>query len=106
MPPREPRWYSPPLSCVGFIATRKGDAERGPLVWMRSDDAVIRLLSPGELVRIIGPQRQELATVAIDDTLERGCVVVRDVLGVAVADVLRVVKPDFDAPNPPTSARA
>jgi anaerobic selenocysteine-containing dehydrogenase len=92
------------LSVVGFIATRRGDAERGPLVWMRSDDAMIRLLSPGELVRIISPQRQELATVAIDDSLERGCVVVRDVAGVVVSEVVRVVKPDFDTPSPPIPA--
>ncbi|MCU0633518.1 MAG: hypothetical protein MUE41_01490 [Gemmatimonadaceae bacterium] len=101
---REPRWYSPPLSCVGFVATRRGDAERGPLVWMRSDDALIRLLSPGELVRVISPQRQELAVVAIDDSLERGTIVVRDVVGVVVSEVVRVVKPDFDAPASPIPA--
>jgi anaerobic selenocysteine-containing dehydrogenase len=101
---REPRWYTPPLSCVGFIATRRGDPERGPKVWMRADDALIRLLTDGEMVRIISPHRQELATVGIDDSLDRGCAVVRDVVGVQLAEVIRVVKPDFDAPNRPNTA--
>jgi anaerobic selenocysteine-containing dehydrogenase len=86
---------------VGFVASRSGDAQRGPLVWMRPDDALIRLLSEGELVRVISPRRQELAVLAIDDSLARGCVVVRDVLGVAVSEIVRIVKPDFDAPEGP-----
>jgi D-threo-aldose 1-dehydrogenase len=39
-----------PLQVVGFIATRKGDAERGPLVRIRRDDAIRRLIDDGELV--------------------------------------------------------
>jgi hypothetical protein len=72
---------------------------------MRPDDALIRLLSDGELVRIISPYRQELATVGIDDTLDRGCCVVRDVAGVQLAEVIRVVKPDFDTHARPQPAR-
>ena len=50
-----------PLQVVGYIATRKGDPERGPLVRMRSDEAAERLLNDGELVWVYGPRRQELA---------------------------------------------
>ena len=39
--------FAPPLQVVGFIATRAGDAERGPLVRMRPDDALIRLVTEG-----------------------------------------------------------
>ena len=39
-----------PLQIVGFIATRKGDPERGPQVRIRTDDARMRLIGDGELV--------------------------------------------------------
>lgn len=83
---------TPPLQVVGFIATRKGDPERGPLVRMRPDDALIRLLSDGDLVHILGPRRNEYAELRLDDTLPRGGVVVRDVAGVAVTEIVRIVK--------------
>ena len=89
--------YSPPLQVVGFIATRTSDAERGPLVRMRRDEAAKRLLDDGELAWVYGPRRQELATVRIDDDIPRGGVVVRDVLGVAPSEIVRVVKVDLDS---------
>lgn len=85
-----------PLQVVGYIATRKGDPERGPLVRMRSDEAAERLLNDGELVWVYGPRRQELAPLVLDDTLPRGGVVVRDLVGVTVTEIVRVRKPEFD----------
>lgn len=91
--------FSPPLQVVGYIATRRGDAERGPLIRMRPDDALIRLLTDGELVRVIGPRRSEFAPLLLDETLPRGGVVVRDLSGVSVTEIVRVVKADFDSPR-------
>lgn len=85
-----------PLQVVGYIATRQGDTERGPLIRMRHDEAVARLLVEGELVWIYGPRQQQLATLQIDDTLQRGTVVVRDLAGVTITEIVRVRKPDFD----------
>ncbi len=89
--------YSPPLQVMGFIATRRGDPERGPLVRMRSDDAAKRLLTDGEVAWVYGPRRQELATVVVDDTVPRGGVVVRDIAGIAPSEIVRVVKVDLDS---------
>jgi hypothetical protein len=91
--------FAPPLQVVGFIATRRSDAERGPLIRMRPDDALIRLLTAGELVRVVGPRRSEFAPLELDETLPRGGVVVRDLSGVAVTEIVRVVKADFDSPR-------
>lgn len=93
--------YNPPLQVVGFVGTRRGDPERGPLVRMNAKEAQTRLLLDGELVWVQGPRRQELATLEIDDTLRRGEVVVRDVPGVAVTEIVRVTKPDLDPPRDP-----
>ena len=89
--------YSPPLQVMGFIATRAGDAERGPLVRMRPDDAAKRLLTEGEVAWVYGPRRQELATVVIDEQVPRGGVIVRDIAGIAPSEIVRVVKVDLDS---------
>jgi hypothetical protein len=89
--------YSPPLLVVGFISTRSGDPERGPMIRMRPDDALIRLVSEHELVRIVTDRRQELAELQIDDTLPRGGVILRDVVGASISEVIRVIKLDTDA---------
>jgi hypothetical protein len=89
--------YNPPLQVVGFVATRLGDEERGPQVRLRSDEARLRGLLDGELVWIYGPRRHDLAPVAIDDTVPRGGVVVRDIAGVTVTEIVRLVKPNLDA---------
>ena len=89
--------YNPPLQVMGFIATRSGDAERGPMIRMRPDDAALRMVVDGELVWVQGPRYNEIATLAIDDSLPRGTVVVRDIVGLTVSEIVRVSKPNFDA---------
>jgi hypothetical protein len=59
---------------------------------MRREEAAERLLNDGEVAWVYGPRRQQLATVMIDDSVPRGGVVVRDVLGLAPSEVVRVVK--------------
>lgn len=86
----------PPLQIVGFIATRRGDAERGPLVCIRPDDATHRLIDDGELVWVYGPRRHELAPVVYDASLPRGGIVVRDLGGLAITEIVRLVKMDTD----------
>ncbi|MFP5354268.1 MAG: molybdopterin dinucleotide binding domain-containing protein [Gemmatimonadota bacterium] len=85
---------NPPLQVVGYWATRRGDPERGPLVRMRADDAARRLINEGDLVWVHGPRRNEMATVALDDTLPKGGIAVRDIAGLAVSEVVRVERPD------------
>lgn len=85
-----------PLQVVGFIATRRTDAERGPLLRIRPDDARQRLIEEGELVWVYGPRRHELAPVVYDESLPRGGVVVRDLAGLAITEVVRLVKMDID----------
>jgi anaerobic selenocysteine-containing dehydrogenase len=85
-----------PLQVVGFIATRRGDAERGPLVRIRPDDATKRLVDDGELVWVYGPRRHELAPVVYDETLPKGGIVVRDIGGLAVTEIVRLVKMDIE----------
>ena len=90
--------YNPPLQVVGFIATRSGDEDRGPQVRLNAEEARFRLILDGELVWIYGPRRHELAPVVIDDSIPRGGVVVRDIAGLTVTEIVRLVKPNFDAP--------
>lgn len=85
-----------PLQVVGFVATKRGEAERGPLVRIRPDDARMRLIEEGELVWVYGPRRHELAPVVYDETLPRGGVVVRDLAGLAVTEIVRLVKKDIE----------
>ena len=95
MPEGFERW----LFVSGFISTRAGEVDRGPLVRLHSSDARKRLLEDGELVWVYGPRRHELAVLVIDDAVAPGNVVARDILGVAPTERIRVVKPDIDAPR-------
>lgn len=88
---------SPALQVVGFISTRPGDPERGPLVRLRADDALIRLLTAGDLVRVVSDRRSEIAALEIDDSVPRGGCVLRDVLGASLSEIVRVVKVDTSA---------
>lgn len=85
-----------PLQVVGYIATRRDDAERGPLVRVRPDDARMRTIDDGELVWVYGPRRHELAPVVYDESLPKGGVVVRDLAGVAITEIVRLVKMDIE----------
>lgn len=84
------------LRVARFIASRKGDAERGPAVFLQVADAQDRLLNDGELAWVYGPRRHELATVVIDERVRAGDVWLRDIAGVAPSETVRVVKPDLD----------
>lgn len=86
--------FAPPLQVVGFISTRKGDPERGPMVRMRPDDALVRLVTAGELVRVVSARRSELAVLEVDDTLPRGGVILRDVVGASPSEVIRIIRVD------------
>jgi anaerobic selenocysteine-containing dehydrogenase len=85
-----------PLRVSELIATRKGDAERGPAVFMHPRDAATRLLNEGELAWVYGPRRHELATVILDTQILEGDVVLRDVVGSSPSEIVRVIKPDLD----------
>ena len=96
---REFSGFAKPLQVVGFIGTRKGDAERGPMVRLRPEDALIRLLMPGELVRVISDRRSELAELQVDEAVPKGGAILRDVAGAAVTEIIRVVRLDLEAPR-------
>lgn len=87
---------NPPLHVVGFIASKKGDVDRGPEARINTEEAQIRLLNDRELAWIQGPRRNELATITIDDSVPKGGVILRDILGVTVSEVIRIQKPDMD----------
>ena len=89
--------YNPPLQVVGFIGTRAGEEDRGLQIRLNAEEARFRLILDGELVWIYGPRRHELAPVLIDDSVPRGGVVVRDIAGVTVTEIVRLVKPNLDA---------
>lgn len=93
------RLYNPPLQVIGFIATRVSDADRGPEIRMQAYEAHVRTIHEGELVWIYGPRSHNLATVRIDDSLPRGGVVVRDIVGLAVTEIITLVRID-DAERP------
>jgi anaerobic selenocysteine-containing dehydrogenase len=90
--------YNPPLQVMGFIATRRGDADRGPAVRVRPDDAERRGIADGELAWIYGPRRHDLATVIVDNSVPRGGVIVRDVAGLAPTEIVRLVRLDAERP--------
>jgi anaerobic selenocysteine-containing dehydrogenase len=89
--------FQPWLLVTDYISTRRGDTERGPQVRLHPTEARKRLLEDGELVWVYGPRRHELAVLVVDDTVSEGNVVARDILGIAPAEIVRVVKHDFDA---------
>ena len=89
--------FRPWLLVTQYIATKPGDTERGPLIRLHPTEARKRLLEDGELVWVYGPRRHELAVLIVDDAVSPGNAVARDILGVAPAERVRVVKHDFDA---------
>ncbi len=97
---REFTGFAKPLQVMAFIATRKGDAARGPMVRLRPEDALIRLLMPGELVRVVSARRSELAQLEVDESVPKGGAILRDVAGAAVSEIIRVVRIDTDTARP------
>ena len=93
--------YNPPLRVVELIATRHGDAERGPAVWLHPAEATLRLIMDGELVWVYGPRRHELATTHVDESVPRGSVVLRDVVGASPSELVTITKVDTDTPPRP-----
>ncbi len=87
----------PGLMVSQYIATHSGETDRGPLIRLHSTEARKRLVEDGELVWVYTPRRHELAVLIVDDSVSPGTVVARDILGVAPAEIIRVVKHDFDA---------
>jgi anaerobic selenocysteine-containing dehydrogenase len=97
---RETLRFRPQLRVLEYISTKKGDAARGPMVWLSPTDAKIRLLTEGALAWIEGPRRNELAVVEIDDDMPDGSVRLRDIAGVTVTEHVIVSLPDLDSPKP------
>ena len=89
---------NPPLQVIGFVGTKRGDPDRGPAIRLRQDEAVSRLIEDGELVWVYGPRRHDLAVAHYDEDVPRGSVVVRDIAGIAVSEIVRLVKVDTDRP--------
>src|SRR3954463_10856095 len=85
-----------PLRVSSLIATSRNDDDRGPMVFIHPDDAIERLLVDGELAWGYGPRRHELATVKYEAALKKGDVVLRDIVGAAPSEIVRVIKPDLD----------
>jgi anaerobic selenocysteine-containing dehydrogenase len=97
------RSFNRPLRVAKLIATRSGDPERGPQVTLNPSDAAARLLNEGELAWVYGSRRQELAEVKLDAGLMPGDVILRDIVGAAPSETVRVIKPDLDKPRRPAS---
>ncbi len=95
--------YNPPMQVVGYIDTRRGDEDRGPMIRIREDEAVKRLVSNGELVWVQGPRGKALAPCFIDPAVPRGGVIARDLPGVGLTDIVRVTKVDMDRVARPAS---
>lgn len=95
------RAFNRPLRVARLVATRSGDAARGPQVTLNPADAKVRLLNEGELAWVYGPRRQELAEVVVDPGVMLGDVVLRDIVGSAPSETVRVVKPDLDRARKP-----
>jgi anaerobic selenocysteine-containing dehydrogenase len=90
--------YNPPLQVVGYRATRRTDTERGPELRMNASEAAQRGVEGGQLVWVYGPRRHDLAPLVIDESVPRGGVVMRDIAGVALSEIVRIMRVDSDRP--------
>ena len=91
--------FEPELRVVEYVATKKGDAERGPQIWLNPADAKRRGVTGGELVWVKGERGQQVAALVVDDTVAEHTCLIRDIAGVDLAGAVRVVKPDLDTPK-------
>ena len=66
------------------------------MVRLARAEATMRMLVDGEVVWVYGPRRHDLATVVLDDEVPKGGVIVRDIAGIAVSEIVRLVKPELD----------
>jgi anaerobic selenocysteine-containing dehydrogenase len=99
-PPPTVGRFDPELRVIEYIATRIGESERGPRIWMHPADARLRLVVDGELVWVHFSRGQQVAQLVVDPTIpEHGCVI-RDIGGVDLAEAVRVTKPNLDTPEP------
>ena len=90
--------FRPQLMVTEYVSTRRGDAERGPMVRLNGAEAKIRLIQDGELVWVQGPRRKEIAVLVVDDSIPVRAVALRDIAGVALSEHVTVTKPDLDNP--------
>jgi anaerobic selenocysteine-containing dehydrogenase len=95
--------FDPELRVVEYVATKKGDAERGPQVRLNPVDAQRRLLVEGELAWVKGSQGQQVAPVVVDETIAEYTCGLRDIAGVMLSESVRVSKPDLDTPRRPAA---
>lgn len=86
--------YNPPLQVIGFIATKLSDTDRGPEIRLQAFEAHVRMVHEAELVWVYGPRGHSLATVRVDDSVPRGGVIVRDIVGLAPTEIVRLVRID------------
>jgi anaerobic selenocysteine-containing dehydrogenase len=89
--------FRPELRVLEYLATKRGDAVRGPMIRLSPTDARIRLLVEGELAWVQGPRRNELAVVEIDERIPDGSLIARDIAGITVSERVVVTKPDLDS---------
>ena len=87
----------PPLRVIGLIATKRSDADRGPMLRLNGAEATRRTLLDGELAWVHGPRRAELCLIRVDDTVPRGDVVLRDSIAAAPSELIRIEKVNLDA---------
>jgi anaerobic selenocysteine-containing dehydrogenase len=91
--------FEPELRVVEYVATRKGERERGPQIRLHPADAKLRLLLDGELVWVRGPRGAQVAPLVIDASIAEHSCALRDIAGVDLAEAVRVSKPDLDTPK-------
>lgn len=91
--------FDPELRVVQYLATKKGDAERGPQIWLNPTDAARRGAVDGELVWVKGGRGQQVAKLVVDATVAEHTCRLRDVAGMDLSEAVRVSKPDLDTPK-------
>jgi anaerobic selenocysteine-containing dehydrogenase len=91
--------FEPELRVVKYVATRKGDRERGPQIRLSPADAKLRLLLDGEVVWVHGPRGAQVAPLVIDANVAEHTCALRDIAGIDLSEAVRVSKPDLDNPG-------